>query len=102
MRDKNQKSNIKNQRFSKTAYWAVFDCERVTGFAPVLKPWKSFVLLLHHTRTFRGTQIRTGTKCSQSIRATVTPYPDFLDFNREMLFSQFGLVDEDILQLCYN
>ncbi len=24
--------------------------ERVGGFAPPLKPWKGFVLLLHHTR----------------------------------------------------
>ena len=26
--------------------------ERVGGFAPPLKPWKGFVLLLHHTRNF--------------------------------------------------
>jgi hypothetical protein len=27
-----------------------FEDERATGFEPVLKPWKGFVLPLHHAR----------------------------------------------------
>ena len=54
----------------------LFKHERVRGFAPLLKPWKGFVLLLHHTRSVsRGTRIRTEIKRSQSVRASHCTIP---------------------------
>ena len=81
----------------------VFLFERATGFAPVPKPWKGFVLLLHYARlrfaeanlrrgkarrkvcegdlrylfSCRGARTRTEIKSSQRTRAAVALRPAF-------------------------
>jgi hypothetical protein len=45
--------SLVNERASlkfKKALKGFFKFERATGFAPVPKPWKGFVLLLHYAR----------------------------------------------------
>ena len=48
--------------------------ERVTGFEPVLTPWKGGVLPLHHTRSLGpavgAPGFEPGTSRTQTVRAT--------------------------------
>ena len=67
-----------------------FIVERDTGIGPASSPWKGDIIPLYQSRIFkfetgnskifvgRGTRIRTETKSSQTIRATVALYPDII------------------------
>ncbi len=54
--------------------------ERVWGVEPHSLAWKAKVIPIYDTRlqysSCRGTRIRTEIKRSQTVRATVAPYPD--------------------------
>ena len=45
-------SNENRAALIKAARFLIY--ERATGFAPVPKPWKGFVLLLHYARVSRS------------------------------------------------
>ena len=52
--------------------------EQVRGVEPLSLAWKAKVIPIYDTcvKLCRGTRIRTETKSSQTIRATITQYPE--------------------------